>query len=777
MDKGLFWRLDNIAFVLFLALLMIYGVSRGESPLLEWEEKLRKSTFIRFGLQRLYNPYYQYEVIGLGGTVLRPGPDGFTLMRAPAIPTEAEEWLDYRPYLIYQYWWSEDKGGRRITPFDLEGVYGDIRIEAHEIKYFHHKLDIRTGCLTIDMGLEGNAGNFRTMREEFVTPEGVLVIRIKDSNGVRYPFRLRIVNNPNISSYYEKYYALPSSSPFSFQATRQNNVLIVSAEREETCKAVIAVAIDTHLPFINTKDQQIGTQEPGEEVIYYIALSSSYEVDEPEKIAIEKAIKAQQEGFANLLKTTREWWKRFYERSIILLPDWALMKWYLRSLYYHGVFFGNASIPPGMWGTNPAGYAGGAIILEYDLVFSALALIYSNHFEEARRIVDWLWKILPRARENARYTKLHESVSTHTRGAKYGWSSDWDGHITIPLASFEGTNNYSNFPSLNAACIALNYVDFTQDISYAPIAKQILKETTEMAVEDLVWHNEWKVYINKNAPHALNHYAAIYGLTESNKRGIASADWADIAVKVLIPKGKWEGEDVLTLGYPSPELSKGDGDAPWLISLWWYCFANPQDPLIENTYKMLKFSKTGNYIFNRGWVAVFASKLKKGEEAYKWTKSLLEPDDAIYDDTSIVEAKFDKCDFARGPEIAAHGALICALTQMLIDVDSSDNIVLFPGIPENWYEESLFFEQLPIKGGLHISGRLKGGSLEVSISNSTDKCVERQICIKFPGEMYKLRDFSSNIQNIKIDGNFIIIPSLKILPQSKVIVQILFERK
>ena len=72
------------------------------------------------GLDHLQNPQYQYECLGLGGTMMRVGTDGITSSAPGVINTNG--WLKHLPYLSYQYWWDEE--AHRHSPFDLTGGYG-----------------------------------------------------------------------------------------------------------------------------------------------------------------------------------------------------------------------------------------------------------------------------------------------------------------------------------------------------------------------------------------------------------------------------------------------------------------------------------------------------------------------------------------------------------------------------------------------------------------------------------------------------------------------------
>ena len=54
------------------------AVAEDATVTMPWQDTMRQAAFVKEGLGRLYNPHYQYECIGLGGTTLRVGPNGFT---------------------------------------------------------------------------------------------------------------------------------------------------------------------------------------------------------------------------------------------------------------------------------------------------------------------------------------------------------------------------------------------------------------------------------------------------------------------------------------------------------------------------------------------------------------------------------------------------------------------------------------------------------------------------------------------------------------------------
>ena len=68
-----------------------------------WEKTVADAAFRKHGVDRpkrlpggfLLNPHYQCETIGLGGTVVRIGPHGFTAPAAPAVDRTGH--LESRP--------------------------------------------------------------------------------------------------------------------------------------------------------------------------------------------------------------------------------------------------------------------------------------------------------------------------------------------------------------------------------------------------------------------------------------------------------------------------------------------------------------------------------------------------------------------------------------------------------------------------------------------------------------------------------------------------------
>jgi hypothetical protein len=117
-------------------------------------------------------------------------------------------------------------------------------------------------------------------------------------------------------------------------------------------------------------------------------------------------------------------------------------------------------------------------------------------------------------------------------------------------------------------------------------------------------------------------------------------------------------------------------------------------------------------------MSVIASKLHDANEAYRWALSLTGAD-VTYDGATISEMVHDAYDFQRTPEIAAHGALICAVTQMLVDPDNNDPIEIFPAIPKSWWSSGVSFSNILAKGGIAVSGGINASAITAQLTNGS----------------------------------------------------------
>ncbi len=125
-------------------------------------------------------PAYQYFTLGNGGTVLMPGPDGFTGLKPSTAP--------YAPALMNEEFW--DKNTARFIPFQLQSgsmVSGSFQ-PLTTFSSMEQHWDLRGMTVTSSLDLGGGAGE--TTRTGFVTPDGVLVIHVEHTVTTDFALRL-----------------------------------------------------------------------------------------------------------------------------------------------------------------------------------------------------------------------------------------------------------------------------------------------------------------------------------------------------------------------------------------------------------------------------------------------------------------------------------------------------------------------------------------------------------------------------------------------------------
>ena len=712
-----------------------------------WNETLKAATFNKKGMTRLNNSKFQYQTIGLGGTTMRVDPWGFGYQKAP----NALKDYNHTPSFGYEYWW--DTTGHRYNPFHIKGGYGDLT-DPGTITDFEQNLDVLTGVLETKLTLNVGGTVFNSTRETFITPEGILVIRVKDS-GAPSPLKLHLAINGKVELF-GTYYA-GEEDPFVRDAVNTSNRStgaiggVVSTLRQNTSDCAVGVAIEsTSTASVSPNSDMYSQTSPDGTIIFYIAPTSSYNPltkTAPWDHAWNAASSAKNTGYNTLKEQTATWWRDFLNVSKVTVPDEKVMKLYTQSLYYHGIYFGNGKIPPGCFGTDIYGFFGAACP-EYDLTFSSYAMAYSGRIKETKNIADWVYSVLPKAKEHATNGIWHHDVfRKYNEGALYTTLMGYDGALTVQGETFEGQNLYENYPGINSAKMALNYLDYSDDQSFAIAAHDVLKSTTYVALEDLVV-NAKGFYQDGKYPNSMQQGAVLAGFQECVKRGIAQPEWiTKYQNKILMPQGILNGDTLLSAGVGHSPLY-GEGSATYFYPLWWANVIDKHDPraikAIDN------FSGTFQpYCFNNAWSGVHAAKIYRGDDALMWLKNFERPD-VLLDETSFAE-NADAPGYKYTPAIGAHGGYICNLTQMLIDPDNDSIVDIFPAVPNQWEYQKIGFEGLRTNGALSFTAERDLNGLKVSVTNKANTTRERKIRIKIP----RFLDITGTNQ-LTIENGFIV---------------------
>lgn len=730
----------------------------------EWDRILEQSAFGKLGMDRLNNPKFQYQTIGLGGTTMRVDPWGFASHRAPYTDQNS---YNHKPSFGYEYWW--DNTGHRYNPFLINAGYGPS-FDPGTITAFEQNLDIRTGVLETELKLTIGEITFTSSRETFITPEGVLVIRVNDK-GAPLPIQLNLAINENVE-WFGAYYT-GEEDPFSRDAVHTTNRSsgatggVVAVNRPNTSGCAVAVAVEATSAETVSGNSDIYSQTSANGTItFYIVPKSSFNPGTPTAPwdhAWSAASIAKNTGYASLKQQTADWWRAFLNISKIFVPNDTVSKLFAQSLYYHGIYFGNTAIPPGCFGTDIYGFFG-AVCPEYDLSFSSFALAYTGHIAEAKNIADWVYAVLPKCKEQATEGLRHHDVfRKYDDGAIYTTLMGYDGALTVQGEPFEGCNLNQNIPGANAALMAITYLDFSDDDTFREAAYDILKSTTYVSLEDLFYDSACEAYRSKysldeiggSTRYSSQMASTLMGYKECVKRGIAEPEWEKYRDKILIPTTILNGDTLISGGVGAiPE--EGVGDAPWLQYIWWDGVVSKHDPLVRPSYENTAKSNTGNYVFNNGWMGVIAAKLYLGNDALSWLKKFQRPE-VLLDETSFAE-NTSPVGFNYTPEIGAHGAYICNLTQMLLDPDDDQFIDIFPAIPDAWEYQKIAFSDLLVKGALSVSAERDSFGVKVNLTNNSMSGQKRKIRIKIPKLLFVDGIDISEIQDGFVVNNLSLMP-------------------
>jgi len=125
----------------------------------------------------------------------------------------------------------------------------------------------------------------------------------------------------------------------------------------------------------------------------------------------------------------------------------------------------------------------------------------------------------------------------------------------------------------------------------------------------------------------------------------------------------------------------------------------------------------------------------------------------------------DAEDFKKTPEVAAHAALICNLTQMLLDPDDGDSITVFPAIPAEWERRGVAFDKLSAKENILVSGEFKTHRVCVTLENRSGKDCTRSLRVRLPKDTTSVSHPENGAQ---VKDGWAVLPAVKLPVKQKI---------
>ncbi len=651
---------------------------------------------------------YQYPCIGNHGLVLLADPYGFT----QNMPTRAS----YRPDIYYSGWWKSNHY-ERANPFDIRGGYNvSGTLTPGSIDSFSQTLDVTKGDLTTKLGLNVNGVAINSVRTQFVTENGVLVISIEDHSASTFQVQIS------------------PQSGYVLKLTPGRNGFVASttAMGQGHGASMSLVCSGDHVSVDTVRCIVSADAAPGRPACFYIAAGSEI-TDGADYIGktYQKASDASGEGYANSKMTSESSYNAFWTRSSVSVPEDDMMRRYILSQYILKATLDNNPLPDGCLGPRKEGYCG-SIGTECDQMFDWNAMLTANQPNIARVLPDWFENTADHARTLAR------TFYPNTRGVKWAWLSGYDG---TECQEFQGKKvDWLAYNSAFAAYISLMHSKYTCDAQRLGRAKTILEDAVHYQLDACVKENgQW---VNNGMIQGLGlrplrgeiteQASLMWSLKKAVELGIGPSSWADEARKVYIPVryDSVQGKNIL-IRYIEHTPSLGarlEGyylylyGTPW-ITLFLRAF-DEHDPLMQPTYQAYIGDKDLTYTFGKGIAAANAALMGYGQEALSMLKSMPLHDGLYY------------AEYEDQPkttiEVGAHGSLMLGIQHMLFDGQSEKTIRVFPALPREWENSGAGFSRLLANGAIEVSGRYSNSSVNVTLNNTSDENAIRTLLVRIP---------------------------------------------
>lgn len=681
-------------------------------------------------------PNYVYPVVGGGGLSFWPDGRGFTALK----PSTAA----YAPFLAYDYWWGPAPLGpagnttERESPFMLtDGYLLDGEIVTPDVTSFSQTLDPLTGTITTTLGIticgtHSDCTSFTSVRTEFVSSTGVLVISVQDSAATTITL------------------SVTTQSGYSEQISSQDGGIAYDAtEASEPTNTLVAIPSGSTTGTIASSDTVYVQSPANTSAVFYLAASSELESSSPDQAALGKATTQESAGYSAASSQNQQDWLNFWGNSEVSVPDSTLMSVYIKSEYLLGATMRGSSIPNGCWGPNPSptGFNGDPC-LEYDQIFEFLAMLNANQSAVTSGYANWVENTLPAAQALAPYYIYSGGPPASPGDAKYPWISSWNGDESQEAGDTEPSDyDWEEFPSANAALMDLLQAQYTNDSTRLGNAETIVKDVTQYmldnAAPDSYYNNELleQRFGTPGVKGELFDQSALeWGLRTARDLGFAPASWAGDANNVYIPTDPDPGRNNEQVLYGDSRTT-GDQEDGW--NPYPYFFINTiggYDATAWPTYINDISATDDYYVFNRGWAAVLAAESGQGDDAYNELKFLYAPTDQsglpnpdFWDNLYFGECVGDpSCTSAHTPEVGAHGTLMLGTQAMLFDGRDPKTIRLFPATPVAWDNSTVSFTNLLANGDLTVSAAQTATSTTATITNNTGTDAARTVLVRLP---------------------------------------------
>ncbi|MBN1588990.1 MAG: glycoside hydrolase N-terminal domain-containing protein [Pirellulales bacterium] len=149
------------------------------------------------------------------------------------------------------------------------------------------------------------------------------------------------------------------------------------------------------------------TQPAGEMTEMAIAITSTADGPDPVALGRQRTAAALEQGYTALLRPHKTWWKQFWDRSAVAVPDADIQRHYDLVQYFYGAASRRGAPPmplQGVWTADADRLPPwrGDYHNDLNTQLTYWAYLTSGRFEQGASFIDFMWKLLPRHRRHAR---------------------------------------------------------------------------------------------------------------------------------------------------------------------------------------------------------------------------------------------------------------------------------------------------------------------------------------------------------------------------------------
>jgi len=441
-------------------------------------------------------------------------------------------------------------------------------------------------------------------------------------------------------------------------------------------------------------------------------------------------------GFDNLYNTHKNWWKEFWSRSSVTLPEKDLEKQYYQEIYKLGST-ARKDAPPislqAIWTADNGKLPPWKGDFHHDLntQLSYWPAYTSNHLDLSETFTDWLWKV--RA-ENKKYTKAFFQVP----------GLNVPGVTTISGKPMGGWIQYSFSPSVSCWLAQHFYWQWKYSGSQTFLTNQAYPYLKEVAtfIENITIVKDGKRnLLLSSSPEYFDNSIKAWFLNFTNydlslmRNALSMTIEAAQKLNYKTEAAHWNevlstlpeldiNETGLTIA-PGQNLDESHRHIAQLMALHPLGTLNPDTEankmIIENSLRRLEQMGTDWWTgYSFSWAACLYARAGKGEEAVRqlniFQKNFCLPNTfhANGDQHGGQYSKFTYRPFTLEGNLAyAQG-----IHELLIQ-SHQGYIKLFPAIPEAW--NNLSFENLRTEGAFLVSAEMKDGKIiRIKIESTTN---------------------------------------------------------